>query len=148
MPRGSSSDKAIVFGVRERNLYRLKGQPMREISSSIVTENREQVAPKVEQLRGSQPSGSGGKEQPSKSVKKESWYEMAMQDAQKQETSRSMFRGSESSETGQTIMAGIASVSEGATNQVYWRAGMVADLVAKIEPTPGGRSTFLAKREC
>jgi hypothetical protein len=27
-PRGSSSDKAIVLGVRERNLYRLKGQPM------------------------------------------------------------------------------------------------------------------------
>jgi hypothetical protein len=27
-PRGSSSDTTIVFGVRERNLYRLKGQPM------------------------------------------------------------------------------------------------------------------------
>jgi hypothetical protein len=101
-----------------------------------VEENREQVAP------------TGGKEQPSKSVKKESWYKMAMQDAQEKETSRSMFRGSESSETGHTIMEGIASVSEGATNQVDWRAGMVADLVAKIEPTLGGRSTFLAKREC
>jgi hypothetical protein len=44
--------------------------------------NREQVALKVEQLRGSQPSGSVGKEKPSKSIKKESWYEMAMQDAQ------------------------------------------------------------------
>jgi hypothetical protein len=102
----------------------------------------------LSKLRGSQPSGSGGKEQPSKSFKKESWYEMAMQDAQEQEASRSMIRGSESSETGQSMMAGIAFVSEGATNQVDWRAGMVADLVAKIEPTPGGRSTFLAKREC
>jgi hypothetical protein len=54
-----------------------------------VTENKEQVALKVEQLRGSQPSGSGGKEQPSKSVQKKSWFEMAMQDAQKQEASRS-----------------------------------------------------------
>jgi hypothetical protein len=45
-------------------------------------------------------------------------------------------------------MEGIAYVSEGETNQVYWRAGMVVDLVAKIEPTLGGRSTFLAKREC
>jgi hypothetical protein len=80
---------------------------MRAVESSRVAENREQVALKVEQLRGSQPSGSGGKEKPSKSVKKESWYEMAMQDAQEQETSRSMFRGSESSETGQTIMVGI-----------------------------------------
>ena len=77
MPRGSSSDKAVVFGVRESNLYRLKGKPMQAIaSSSRVTEDKENRAPKVEQLRGSQPLGSGGKEQPSKSVKKESWYEM------------------------------------------------------------------------
>jgi hypothetical protein len=81
IPRVSSSDKATVFGVGERTLYRLKGQPMREISNMMVTENREQVAPKVEKLRGSQPSGSGGKEQPSKSFNKDSWYEMAMQDA-------------------------------------------------------------------
>jgi hypothetical protein len=27
-PRGYSLDKEIVFGFRERNLYRLKGQPM------------------------------------------------------------------------------------------------------------------------
>ena len=45
-------------------------------------------------------------------------------------------------------MVEIDYVSEGATNQVYWRAGMVADLVANIEPTLGGRSTFFAKREC
>ena len=41
IPRESSSYKAIVFGVRERNLYRLKGQPMREIANNIVIENRE-----------------------------------------------------------------------------------------------------------
>jgi hypothetical protein len=37
-------------------------------SSSRVAENKEQVALKVEQLRRSRPLGSGGKEQPSKSV--------------------------------------------------------------------------------
>jgi hypothetical protein len=46
-----------------------------------VIENREQVAPKVEKLIRSRPSGSGGKEQPYKSFKKDSWYKMAMQDA-------------------------------------------------------------------
>ena len=45
-------------------------------------------------------------------------------------------------------MAWIAFVSEGATNQVDWRATMVADLITKIEPPSSGRSTFLAKREC
>jgi hypothetical protein len=77
MPRASSSNKVVVFRVRESYLYRLKSQPMREISRSIVTENREQVDPKVEQLRGSHPLGSGGKDKPSKSVK-DSWYNMAM----------------------------------------------------------------------
>jgi len=27
-PRGSSSEKTSIFGVRESNLYRLKGHPM------------------------------------------------------------------------------------------------------------------------
>jgi hypothetical protein len=35
---------------------------MRAMASNRVTEDKEQVAPKVEQLRGSQPLGSGGKE--------------------------------------------------------------------------------------
>jgi hypothetical protein len=73
---------------------------------------------------------------------------MAMQDPQEKDTYRSMFRGSESLETDHTIMPGIYFLSKGATNQVYWRDSMVADLVANIEPNPGGRSTFLAKREC
>jgi hypothetical protein len=89
---------------------------MREISSRMVKENKEQVALKVEQLRGSQISTSGGKEHPSKSIKKESWYEMDMHYAHEKETSRSMFIGSDSSETGQTIMEGIDSMSEGEIN--------------------------------
>jgi hypothetical protein len=50
IPRGSSSETAVVLGVRESNLYRLKGQPMRAMgSSSSVTEDREQVVVKVVQ---------------------------------------------------------------------------------------------------
>jgi hypothetical protein len=45
-------------------------------------------------------------------------------------------------------MVGIASVSEGAANQVDWRSAMVADRIAKIESLPESGSTFLAKREC
>jgi hypothetical protein len=66
----------------EINLYRLKGHPIRAMESSRVAENREKVALKFEQLRGSQPLGSGGKEKPSKSIKKDSWYDMSIQDAQ------------------------------------------------------------------
>jgi hypothetical protein len=147
-PRGYSSDTTTILGVRESNLYRIKGQLMRAMASNKVTEDKEQVAPKVENLRRSQPSGLGGKDQPSNFVKKESQYKMVMQDAQKQEASRSMFKGSESSKTGPSEMIGIHFVSKGETDQVDWRESMVVDLVAKIEPHPGGRSTFLAKREC
>jgi hypothetical protein len=49
---------------------------------------------------------------------------------------------------GLSEMAGIDFVSEGATNEVDWRETMVADLTGKTGPPPGGRSTFLAKREC
>ena len=69
-----------------------------------------------------------------------------MQDAQKQEASRSI--GSKSSQPGRSEMAGIDFVLEGATNQVDWREGMLAYLIVKIEPPLGGRSTFLVKREC
>jgi hypothetical protein len=72
---------------------------------------------------------------------------MAMQDAQEHDTSRSMFISSESSETSHIIMVGIYFLSNGASNQVYWRAGMVLYLVVNIEPTPGWRSTFLAKSD-
>jgi hypothetical protein len=58
-----------------------------------------------------------------------------------------MIRG-KSSKMGPSEMAGIAFVSEGATNQVDWRATMVSDLTRKTEPPLGGGSTFLAKREC
>jgi hypothetical protein len=73
---------------------------------------------------------------------------MAMKDAQDQENYRRMFRGSEYLKTGHTIMEEIASMSKGVSNQVYWRVGMVMDLVAKIAKNAGGRSTFLSKREC
>jgi hypothetical protein len=43
-----------------------------------VVENKEQVALKVEQLRGHEPSSLGGKDQPFNSIEKNSWYEMAM----------------------------------------------------------------------
>jgi hypothetical protein len=59
-----------------------------------------------------------------------------------------MFRGSKSSKKGPNRMAGIIFISEGASNQVEWRVAKVADMVAKTEPPPGCRSTFLAKREC
>jgi hypothetical protein len=71
-------NKAIVFGFRESKLYRIKDQSMRAMDRNRVAENKEQVAPKVENLRGSQPSGSSGKEKPSKSIENESWYEMSM----------------------------------------------------------------------
>jgi hypothetical protein len=67
IPRGSSLDKTVVFGVRESNLYRIKGKPMRAMDNSgRATEDKEQV----EQIKGSQPLGSSGKEQPSKSLQK------------------------------------------------------------------------------
>jgi hypothetical protein len=70
-----------------------------------------------------------------------------MQDAQEQEASRSMIRV-KSSKKAPSEMAGIAFVSEGAANQVDWRAAMVADPIAKTKPPPCGGSTFLTKREC
>jgi hypothetical protein len=61
-----------------------------QVMASRVTKNEEQVAQKVEQLIGSQPSGSGGKEQPSEFIQEKSWFMMAMQNAQGQEASSSI----------------------------------------------------------
>jgi hypothetical protein len=116
------------------------------MASNRVEEKKEQVAPKFEHLRGNQPSSSGGKEQPSKFVK-ESWYEMTTQDAQAQEASRSMFKGMYSKK-GLSEMEGISFVSEGAAEQVDWRASMVANLKAKTEPPPGVGSSSLTMSEC
>jgi len=52
------------------------------MASNIVIEDKEQVAMKVEKLRGSQPLGLGVKEKPFKFVKKESWHEMTIHDDQ------------------------------------------------------------------
>jgi hypothetical protein len=95
MPRGSSSDTTMVLGVRESNLYRLKGQPMRAMASNNrVTEDKEQVAPKVVQtqresdFRGSHPSGFGGKEEPSKSVKRKLDFRGSIQAQRESQSSR------------------------------------------------------------
>jgi hypothetical protein len=77
---------------------------------------------------------------------------MARQDAQKQEASRSRV----SSKMGSCHTTGFASVTEGATNQVDWRAVVVADPVWETELLPEilpgdigvGENTSLAKREC
>jgi hypothetical protein len=48
MPKGYSLDTIVVLGVRESNLYRIKGKPMRAMANNNrVTMNMEQVAPKV-----------------------------------------------------------------------------------------------------
>jgi hypothetical protein len=52
-PRGSSLDTTVVLGVRESNLYKLKGQAMQATTSNKVAGNKEQAALKVEKLRGS-----------------------------------------------------------------------------------------------
>jgi hypothetical protein len=90
-------------------------------SNSKVAEEKEQVVLKEEQLRGSQPSSSCGRDESSKTVKV-SWVEMAMQDVQKWETSWS--KGSSKKDPSHT--AGIAFVSEGAV--------VVADPVWEAEP--------------
>jgi hypothetical protein len=126
-------------------------------SSSKVAENKEQVAPKVVQTqresdfrasqqaqresqssRGNLPLGSGGREESSKTVKKVSWVEIAMQDSQKREASRSRV----SSKKSPSHIAGFASVSKEAT--------VVVDPVWETEllSGDGGGNTSLAKREC
>jgi hypothetical protein len=86
--------------------------------------------------RGSQPSSR--REESSKTVRKVSWVEEAMQDAQKREASRSRVP----SKKGPSHTAGFAFVLEGAV--------VVANPVWEAEPLPGdgGWNTSLAKREC
>jgi len=112
-----------------------------------VTKDKDHVALKVEHLRGIQSFGSSEKEKPSKSVKMESWYKMTMQDAKEKEDSRSMIRG-KYSKTCLSEMVWINFYSEEETDHVEWRASMVEYLTTKRKPPLGGRSTFLAKREC
>jgi hypothetical protein len=100
--------------------------------------------------RGSQPSSSDGREESSKTLKKVSWVEMARQDAQKQEFSRSGV----SSKKGPCHSTEITSVSEGAVvvADPMWEAEPL--LVWEAEPLPVwetellGWNTSLAKREC
>ena len=76
---------------------------MQAMESNRVTENKEQIALKVDHIKGSYPSNSNGKEHPSKSVNKDSWDEMALQDAQEQEASRGMIK-EESLKRGMSVM--------------------------------------------
>jgi hypothetical protein len=52
-----------------------------------------------------------------------------------------------SSKKGLSEMARIAFISKGEANKVDRTASMVVNLTRKTKPPPGGRSTFLAKRE-
>jgi hypothetical protein len=134
-----------------------------------VTEDEEQEAPKGEQSSqtssvGSQPSDGKRELAPSSSVRRPSWYEMTLMDAQEQEEApRSTLRESRPSTKFPNFMALICSVIDsvtssiqGAADQQGWRDASVQDDVCDIvpgseeEPVPGGssRSTFLAKREC
>jgi hypothetical protein len=64
-----------------------------------------------------------------------------MQDAQKQEASRSRV----SSKKGPCHTTGFASVSEGAANQVDWRVVVVADPVWEAEPLPVWETDILPR---
>jgi hypothetical protein len=168
IPKGSDLDSARVLGVREGKVYRLQGKPVSgskgilDHGSMSVAEDEEQEAPKGTQCSetssvGSQPSG--GKEElaPSSSVRKPSWYELTLMDAQEQvEAPRSTLRESKPSTKFPNFMALICYVIEEATVQQEQQDALVQDDVCDIvlgsegEPVPGGssRSTFLTKREC
>jgi hypothetical protein len=90
-PRGSSSNTIVVLGVRESNLYRLKGQPMQEMANNRVAKqgarvanNKEQVAPKVEQAQREVSLQVQVGRRSFQVCQEGSWYKMAMQDAQEQ----------------------------------------------------------------
>jgi len=119
VPRGSSFRSTMVLGVRESNLYRMKGQPMRAmVSSSKVTMVRERVPPEIVQIQResdlirSLPLGSNGREASSKTDRKVSWVEEAKQEAQKREASGSNV----SSQEGPCHTTGFVSLTEGASN--------------------------------
>jgi hypothetical protein len=113
---------------------------------------------------GSQPSDKKRELAPSSFVKRPSWYELTLMDAQEQEEPpRSTLRECRPSTKFPNFTALICSVInsltssvKGAADQHGWRDASVQDDVCDIvpgsegEPVPGGslRSTFLAKREC
>jgi hypothetical protein len=112
---------------------------------------------------GSEPSEGKRELSPSSSVRRPSWYEMTLMDAQEQEASRSTLRERRPSMKFSNFMALICSiinlrlpVFREKLNQQGWRNASMQDDVCDIvpeseaEPVPGGSSgnTFLAKREC
>jgi hypothetical protein len=125
-----------------------------------VAEDEEQEAPKGEQRSeasssGSQPSGGEEELAPSSSVRRPRWFEQTLKDAQEHvEAPRSTVRESRPPKKFPNFMALISNVIEEATNHQVYQDAMVQDDVWDIvprsegQPVPGGRSTFLAKREC
>jgi hypothetical protein len=164
VPRGSSFKSTVVLGVRESNLYRLKGQPMRAMAnSSRVTEVREQVAPKVVQtqrepdFRGSQQiqrefdfrgSQQAQRESqpfrgslPSGSDGREASSKTVrkvswVEEARQEAQKREASRSNVSSQEEPCHTTGFVSVTEGATNQEDWSAVVVADPVQEAELLP------------
>jgi hypothetical protein len=114
-------------------------------------------------LNGSQPTGPGGREASSKTNRQVSWVEMARQDVQEQEASKSRVssRMGSCQTTGFTsvtkdaaswedLRARFSSVTEEAANKVDWRAVVVANpgWETKLLPGDGGWNASLIKREC
>jgi hypothetical protein len=164
VPRGSSFRSTVVLGVRERNLYRLKGQPMQAMAnSSRVTEVREQVAPEVVQtqrepdfrgsqqiqrefdLRGSQWAqresqpfrGSLPSGSNGREASSKTDRKVSWVEEARQEAQKwEASRSSMSSQEGPCHTTGFVSVTEGAANQEDWSAAVVADPVQEAKLLP------------
>jgi hypothetical protein len=146
----------VVLGVRESGLYRLTGKPILKNSGKKVVQTQresnfrggsQQAQRESQSSRGSQPSGSGGREESSKTVKKVSWVEMAMQDAQKREASRSRVSSKKGPSHTSRICFCVRGSSCGSGSSVGGRAtSSVGD--RELLPGDGGWNTSLAKREC
>jgi hypothetical protein len=153
----ASSQTAISIGVREGELYRLLGQHVRgskgilDHVSMSVTEDEEQEALKGKQPKDEQSSQTSsvgskpleGKRQlaPSNPVRRSSWYEMTLMDAQEQEASRSTLRERKPSTKVSNFVALICSVInfetssiQGVTNHQGWRNANMQDDVCDIVP--------------
>jgi hypothetical protein len=128
--KGSDIDSAQVLGVREGKVYSCRAKPVGgskgilDHGSMSMTEDEEQEALKGEQSSqtssvGSQPSDGKRELAPSSSVKRPSWYEMTLMDAQEQEEApRSTLRESRPSMKFPNFMALICIVIDSITSSV------------------------------
>jgi hypothetical protein len=151
-PEGAIPDTTMNIGVREGKLYRLQGKPVcrskgildlihSDVNGSMsVAEDEEKKAPKGEQSSetsssGSQPSGGEEELAPSSSVRRPSWYELTLRDAQeKVEAPRSTFRESRPPKKFPNFMVLMSSIIDSksssvqeATDQQVWRDSMGQD---------------------